>query len=653
MPDLVALDTETFLISDDDPAPLVVCVSWAARVDGELASGLLHHSEVEPYLADLLSDPDVRIVGHNWAFDASGIARSWPRLAGLLWQGYDTNKFSDTLIREKLSDLARGRFRGFTTDKGVFVPLKYDLGAVARRRAKYDVDKADPWRLRYGELYDVPLADWPEDARQYAERDAIATLLAYEGQATLAEQWGEVLHFDELPQVRAAWWLRVCSVHGIKTSPEAVELLRRTAEKQIAFLEGDLAEEGLVVRGSKKMAPIRARVERAYLDTGRKVRLTDKGAVCTDRDACLESGDPVLEALVDYNSAKKTLSTECKAYSVPVVHTSFDSLAATGRTTSSRPNIQNVRWNFRDLCPACGCGRARDGLCVLCGTQLEQPPGMRECFVPRPGFVFGSADYSGLELATLAQVCYSVLGHSRLREVLLSGADPHLMVAANILGRPYDTLDKHNPAVKLARQTAKVANFGFPGGLGPPKLVLFARMSYRVRMTEAEAKQLKRIWLETYPEFASYFAYIGSLVQPDGTYTVEHLFSGRVRAGVHFTVACNSLFQGLGSDATKAAGYLIARACYTGLDEQDRPSPLAGCRMVNYIHDEFILEVPDDERADPAARELSRLMVVGAKPYLPDLPIDAEPQLMRYWSKKAEPLFDQAGRLIPWPDRTT
>jgi DNA polymerase-1 len=534
------------------------------------------------------------------------------------------------------------------------VPLKYDLGALARRRAKFEVDKDDPWRLRYGELADVPLDLWPPDARLYAERDAVATLLVYEGQEALVGQLkeGPWLFVDQTPQVRAAWWLHQTSVHGIATSADAVDRLRVAAEQEIGFLEGVLTENGLVVDGHRKMKAVQDAVREAYELAGLPVRMTDGGkkgipAVCTDRDACLESGDQLLEAYVDYSSAKKTLSTECKAYSVPIVHTRFESLAATGRTTSSGPNIQNVRWNFRDLCSSCGSSHSAAGVCLRCGGPAITPPGVRECFVPRPGMIFASADYDGLELRTLAQVCLRLLGHSRLAEVLNAGQDPHLMVASQILGRPYESLDKHDPTTKLARQTGKVANFGFPGGLGVKKFVLFARMSYKVRLTELDARRLKEQWLATFPEFREYFEYVNGLRQDDGTYAVDHLFSGRLRTGVPFTVACNSFFQGLGADATKAAGYLISRACY-----YDRISPLYGCRIVNYIHDEFILEVPDDApeyvRADAAARELSRLMVLGAAPFLPDVPATAPPQLMVRWEKKAEAVFGPNGLLMPY-----
>jgi DNA polymerase-1 len=77
------------------------------------------------------------------------------------------------------------------------------------------------------------------------------------------------------------------------------------------------------------------------------------------------------------------------------IHTRFD-IVETGRTSSSGPNVQNIR----------------------------RLPGIRECFVPRDGWWFMQADYPGLELKTLAQVCIWLLGQSRLAEVLNARTRP-------------------------------------------------------------------------------------------------------------------------------------------------------------------------------------------------------------------------------------
>ena len=89
----------------------------------------------------------------------------------------------------------------------------------------------------------------------------------------------------------------------------------------------------------------------------------------------------------------------------------------------------------------------------------------------------------------------------------------------------------------------------------------------------------------------------------------------------------------------------ICRAQYV-----ERDSPLFNTRTVAFVHDEFVCEGPE-ARLHEAAYELARLMREGANLYLPDVPIPAaklKPSGMRRWSKKAVPLFDASGRLIPW-----
>lgn len=77
-------------------------------------------------------------------------------------------------------------------------------------------------------------------------------------------------------------------------------------------------------------------------------------------------------------------------------------------------------------------------------------------------------------------------------------------------------------------------------------------------------------------------------------------------------------------------------------------SILLGCRIVNFIHDEFILEVPDDALAHDRAMALGDGMNTHIRHYLRRVPATAEPLLMRVWSKDAKPIKGPDGRLIPW-----
>jgi DNA polymerase-1 len=205
-----------------------------------------------------------------------------------------------------------------------------------------------------------------------------------------------------------------------------------------------------------------------------------------------------------------------------------------------------------------------------------------------------------------------------------------------------------------ARQLAKVANFGFPGGLGPTSLVSYAASSGTV-ITLGEAKELLDAWLKQWPEMPKYFRHIREQLVYTGKEDesgksiklakIQQVRSGRWRAEAFYTEACNSYFQGLGADATSRAHWYLTNACYN-----DRSSALYGCHVVNFIHDEFFIECPDDpNKYRPAGKELVRLMCKGADELLPDVPTSTEEVVMRYWSKAAQRV-EVDGLVYPWFD---
>lgn len=308
-------------------------------------------------------------------------------------------------------------------------------------------------------------------------------------------------------------------------------------------------------------------------------------------------------------------------------------------------------------------------ICNACkGTGYRT--GARDCFTPRSGYVYAQADYPQLELYTLAQCCVSYFTESKLADALNSGLDPHLQVASLIVKVSYDEAkialkDKTHALhskIKEARGAGKVANFGFPGGLGTKSLISYAKKGYGVSLTVKEANDLREFWFSAWPEMAKYFARIDKLPENKA---IETLFTKRFRGRASYCAQCNNGFQALGADCAKRAGCLIARACYA---EED--SPLFNSRIVAFIHDEFILEVPYsparegvDLQASAAAWALADLMAEGANTYLKDVPVQRskmEPLLMTRWSKNAEQVFYKAkgctepydfeGRpiLIPW-----
>jgi len=246
-------------------------------------------------------------------------------------------------------------------------------------------------------------------------------------------------------------------------------------------------------------------------------------------------------------------------------------------------------------------------------------------------------------------------------EVLNSGKDPHTDLAAGMAGIDYLTATalihgSQGPERKdffksKFRQTAKIANFGYPGGMGVKRFVAQARAEYGVILSLDEATTLRQQWLTNWPEAKPYFALVNRLLDGNDTTRIQHLLSNRYRGGVGYCEVANSFFQGLAADIAKEAGFRIARACYV-----ETGSPLYGCRVWNFVHDEFLLEVPaEPARATLAGWEVSRIMVQTAARWMPELEagISAEPALMaKRWTKSADIKIAQSGPfkgcLIPW-----
>jgi hypothetical protein len=125
---------------------------------------------------------------------------------------------------------------------------------------------------------------------------------------------------------------------------------------------------------------------------------------------------------------------------------------------------------------------------------------------------------------------------------------------------------------------------------------------------------------------------------------MTQLFTDRMRGNCTYTQASNTMFQGLGADCALRALWYLSRACYT-----DRNSPLFGCRPVNFAHDEFFVEIPEDDRMHERAEALKKIVLDGANELLPDVKTKTSPVIMRYWSKEAHEITDTRGRLEPWP----
>lgn len=641
--ELHAVDSETPLIVPSLLAPQLVCVSAATSPQH---GQLFHHTDPRcfEYLEYVLDRCGMTTA--NGPYDLAVFGRRWPSLIPLIFQALDEDRVFDVLTREKLIDIGRGFYRIEEDEDGNFKRALYNLADVSRRRLGILLEK-DEWRLRYHDLIDVPLERWPEGAKKYALDDALSTFGVHAAQEPQAAYIP-----DQFAQVRAHWALHLMSCWGIRTDLKSVLALERRVSEELEEVKQILVEYRLVRDDGSR--DTKAAKEIMLHALGPDVVITNKalervkkkestreqeilnGNISLSRDVCLLSGHEALFKYGRYGQLQNLLRKDVKDLkrgTVIPIQTRFNYLMETGRTSSSSPNIQNLR----------------------------REPGVRECFVPREGNVFVAADYTTAELVSLSQVCLNLFGYSKMAEAINAGMDVHLYVAAKLLRIPYeiavaaykDKKDALYGEVKAKRQLAKALNFGYPGGLGAKTFIGYAK-GYGVELSFEESSKLKQDWLEAWPEMREYFRWIGNQADGDGWHWIKQHVSNRVRGRAMFTQAANSMFQGLTADAAKAATYEMVKSQFL-----DTKSPLFGTSMVNFVHDEDINECRE-EIGHEVAMEMKRIMEVVYQRYTPDVKIEVEPTIMRFWSKKAEQVWhDQHGnvvhadfpgpkRLMPW-----
>lgn len=638
----VYYDSETWPIQPGLQAPPVAACQFSTR-EGEAEIALA--PEGLRRLADVLESGET-IAGHNIAFDALASSASRPDLLPLWIEAYERDRVACTLVREKLIRIGQGRHAG----------ARYDLvSCLDRHKIDHGFrsgDKGGPasWRTRYRELAHVPPDRWPEDARRYAEEDVRHGLRLGWSQDDRAEFLA-----DEFRQTRADLVLSAIAAHGFRVDQRYVAAFADRVEGERQALRERLAGSGLVRRdGSRNTRLAAARMRAACRAQGLPTPLTDTGKeklsgellsraeaeaqyTALTADDCEATGDSILIDYARFGSIKtlrKRAQRLALAGDLPI-QTRFDSLKETGRTSSSmgkqKPGEPATSW----------------------GDQIQnmnRAPGLRECYRARPGFLLLSVDWSAAELSTLAEACRHLVGYSVLGDTIRSGLDPHLAFAASWRGWSYEWAaearkglhgEEAAKAVGEARQGSKAANFGFPGGLGITKFRLYSASTYGVKLTDQQARDLKSNWLAKYPEMSEYFRIVSAAV--DAGHPVVQIGSGRVRGRVWFTNACNSYFQGLAADMAKDAGWRLFRECYLP------GTVLFGCRIVNFVHDEYILEVPVDT-AHECAERVVRIMEEAGERWAPSAPPKAEPALSYRWRKGAAPVYS-GGRLIPWEDR--
>lgn len=668
---LLALDTETALSSEFCKAPPLACVSWA-RPDG--TADLWHHSDdrLEAWLAEQLAR--ATIIGHTIHYDMGVILARFPRLVTPIFRAYRDGRVLDLRLAQKLADISAGEHEA---PRHCLHGRPYTLEAIVWRHLRREMDK-HTHRLRYGEYRELPLEAWPASAREYPITDARYTLDAF---LAVVRKYGEVATGDLVRQTQHALALHLVTCWGIRTDVDLATKIRDGARARHDELGRRLLAAGLLRQDKHKVVkpqqPIRDLVLWASKETRVPFALTKTGSdkekkgetfdredyiaadaeTCEDYAALLAPTHPakasLLESFAEYSSLGTRLTNQFPYLLRGEIHSKFESLRETGRTSSGG-----------------GDGLERDdGTKIKGGYNTQNTPqgdpdglvlGERECFVPRPGYVFGDNDYSGLEACTGAQMCVDQYGFSHMADVLRAPPpynDVHNDFAAVILGCSVDDVIRGKKAQErryvIGRDVAKQCNFGLGGGMGKVRFVSTCKKK-GVVITIDEAARYKRLWTGRWTEYDRHFAWAKSLTgsfEAPKRARIQLLRVKRWRGGLKYAELCNTPFQSLGADTAKDALFDVIQEMY----DPSCGSVLFGSRVVNFVHDQIISEFPIF-RAHACAMRQTEVMNAAGRRWLPDCPAHTAPTLAARWSKSARETWSGGkpgeGELVTWEHRT-
>lgn len=685
-----AFDFETFPIGPQTVLPKPVCCSIVAlQPNGEETLSYLVGNADEDWadLPTLLLDGSDIVIAHHAAFDISILLKYWPDHRPMIVQAIEDGRFRCTLLRERLFNLS-------TTGILTHINLESTNGSVKGKKLSYTLSQLaelhlgvnrqqeknaqDSWRFHYQTLDNVPSLAYPPEAREYAIQDSMDALRIYLSQQE--KRWDDIgpgSMFTEEFQVAASVALQLTSDTGMRVDAAYAKLLIEkidhalTAERFEMLLKYGILRPAVLPRRHKNnpdkltkgkppsinTARLQAVVVEVANQHGIEVRRTPTGRVAVDAEVLeqLNGLDPIISNYADREKLIKLRSTYVSklveaAESGSRMRFNFETLVETGRTASYGGKLY----------PS------------MNGQNAD--PRIRPALMADEGHVLISTDYSALELVTLAQTLHSLGLESNLRKQLIAGIDPHAFLGARIalaLSEPFRELcedaklyptpiDPYDLFIALKssehkeerdfynhfRTFAKPTGLGYPGGLGARTFCSYARGTYGIDVDIETAKLLKEVWLETYPEMRDYFRWIEQQSDPFNpecySYTTPF---GMYRAGATYCAACNGkALQSPAAEGAKLALWEVAKKTLIG------PAPLLGAKLINFVHDQIIIQVPDNgpEFCTQAAADLELVMIDAMRVVTPDVPVKVETTAMYRWDKYAKPIWTPEGYLLPW-----
>jgi DNA polymerase-1 len=538
--DFLSLDTET--TSTNPIEAELVGLSFAVRENQAFYVPVPENHEEAQQVVEifrpLYENPSILKIGQNIKYDMQVLANYGITLEGDLW---------DTMVAHYL----------------IQPELRHNMDLLAEVYLNYKTIHIDELIGPKGKKQRSMRELTPAEVYEYAAEDADVTLkLKRVLEPKLKEVGADRLFHDiEMPLIPVLADMErngVCiDTESLAETSKAFTQRMNDIEQQIYALAG----EQFNISSPKQVGDILF----SKLKIVEKPKKTKTGQFVTSEEVLqtLKGKHEIVEKILDYRGLRKLLSTYIDTLPQLInpktqhIHTSFNqTVTATGRLSSSDPNLQNIPVRGED------------------GKEI------RKAFIPEPGSLFFSADYSQIELRVMAHLS----GDENMIDAFIQGHDIHAATAANIYKVGIDEVTSDQ------RRKAKRANFGIIYGI-----TVFG-LAERLEIDRAEARELINGYFETFPKVREYMEQAKETARQKGY--VETFFHRRrylpdinsrnatVR-GFAERNAINAPIQGSAADIIKVAMIRI----YQRFKEEHLRS-----KMILQVHDELNFSVVPEEK---------------------------------------------------------
>ena len=398
-----------------------------------------------------------------------------------------------------------------------------------------------------------------EQKQKIAAYKAYSALVSANGLRAKLEESGQKKLFDEI-EMPFVYALSDMEIAGIKMNSDELTEFSKTLKIQIEELEKSIyaqAGEEFNIQSPKQLGVVL--FEKLGLKGGKKTKTGYSTAV--DVLEKLADEAPIVREILKYRQLAKLKSTYADALGGYVradgrIHSHFQqSVTATGRISSTDPNMQNIP------------------------VRMELGRKIRKVFVPREGCIFIDADYSQIELRVLAHMS----GDEKLIEAYRQDSDIHRITASQVFGVPLEEVTPQQ------RRNAKAVNFGIVYGISSFGL------SQDLSISRKEAQSYIEKYFETYPGIKKYLDDTVANAKKDGYTTTmfgrrrpipELKSSNFMQRSFGERVAMNSPIQGSAADIIKKAMLNVNKRLKAEGFE---------ARIILQVHDELLVEAPADE----------------------------------------------------------